>query len=208
MLTGYRLLLYLALPWVFLRLAWRGLKNPDYLQRIPERFALSGPDIPAGGIWIHAVSVGEVNAAIPLVEKLLRRWPDRAVTVTTMTTTGSDRVRAALGDRVCHCYLPYDYPGAVRRFLNRVQPALGVVMETEIWPNLVHVFADASIPLVYANVRLSERSWRGYRRFHGLVRQTLSRISRFAVQSEADAGRLLDLGASKDPRPGHREHEV
>lgn len=198
MLTAYRLLLYLALPWVLLRLAWRGTRNRQYLERIGERFALSGPRPDADGLWIHAVSVGEVNAALPLVDRLARRWPGKPITVTTMTTTGSDRVRSALGDRVSHCYLPYDYPGAVSRFLRRVRPGLGVVMETEIWPNLIHACARAHIPLVYANVRLSERSWKGYRRYRALVQPTLGRISRFAVQSEPDAGRLLDLGAPAD----------
>lgn len=198
MLTGYRLVLYLVLPWVLFRLASRGSRNPGYRKRLAERFGFQGPKPPAGGVWIHAVSVGEVNAAVPLVRRLLVRWPERAVIVTTMTVTGSDRVRTVLGDQVRHCYLPYDYPGAVRRFLRRCRPAIGLVMETEIWPNLIAACRRSDIPLIYANVRMSERSWKGYRKYRPLVADTLSGISRFAVQSEPDAERLKDLGARSD----------
>jgi 3-deoxy-D-manno-octulosonic-acid transferase len=195
MLTGYRIFAYLALPWVLVRLAIRSFRSPAYRSRIAERFGLAGPSPEPGGVWIHAVSVGEVNAAIPLVRRILDRWPELAVTVTTMTPTGSDRVQGVLGAQVSHCYLPYDYPGAVARFLGRVRPSIGLVMETEIWPNLVHHCHRSGTPLVYTNVRLSERSWRGYRRFRSLVSRTLRRISVFAVQSEPDARRLVDLGA-------------
>ena len=195
MLTGYRMFVYLALPWVLLRLALRSLRSPDYRRRIGERFGFRVPSPKPGGIWIHAVSVGEVNAAIPLVRRIRDRWPDREITVTTMTPTGSDRVFAMLGSQVCHCYLPYDFPGAVSRFLGRIQPAMGMVMETEIWPNLIHRCDRSGIPLIYTNVRLSERSWRGYQRFRSLVSQTLRKIDGFAVQSDPDAKRLVDLGA-------------
>ncbi len=198
MLTGYRLILYLVLPWVLLRLAIRGIRYPGYRKRIAERFGFAGPAPPAGSVWIHAVSVGEVNAAVPLIHRMLARWPERTVTVTTMTVTGSERVRMVLGDQVQHCYLPYDYPGSVLRFLRRCRPAIGLVMETEIWPNLIAACRQADIPLIYANVRMSERSWRGYRRYRRLVADTLSGISRFAVQSESDAERLKDLGAQSD----------
>ncbi len=198
MLTGYRLFLYLALPWVLLRLGMRSLRSPAYRRRLGERFGFSGATPDKNGVWIHAVSVGEVNAALPLVQELNTRWPDRAITVTTMTPTGSDRVRSILGSRVHHCYLPYDYPGAVSRFLRRTAPSLGIVMETEIWPNLVDACHRSGIPMIYTNVRLSERSWRGYRRFRSLVARTLERIAAFAVQSAPDANRLVDLGAPAD----------
>ena len=198
LLTGYRLILYLALPWILLRLALRGIRYPGYRKRVAERFGLAGPRPPAGGVWIHAVSVGEVNAAVPLVHRMLARWPEREVLVTTMTVTGSDHVRMALGNRVQHCYLPYDYPGAVTRFLRRCRPALGLVMETEVWPNLIAACHQTGIPLLYVNVRMSERSWKGYHRYRPLVADTLARISRFAVQSESDAARLKTLGAPEN----------
>ena len=154
-----------------------------------------GRMVSRGGIWIHAVSVGEVNAAVPLVHRLMDSFPQKKVILTTMTVTGSDRVRTVLGDHVLHCYLPYDYPGAVSRFLRRFQPALGLVMETEIWPNLIDKCDRFGIPLIYANVRMSEISRKRYSRFQPLIADTLSKITWLAVQSEADSFRLKGLGA-------------
>ena len=198
MLTLYRILLYLALPWLLLRLLLRGLGNRSYCSRIGERFGFSDPETEDGGIWIHAVSVGEVNAAAPLVKAIRGKLPDASITITTMTTTGSERVARLFGDTVSHCYLPYDYPGAVQRFLVRVRPSLGLVMETEIWPNLIHACQANYIRLIYANVRMSDRSYKSYRRFQTLVSQTLAKVEHFAVQSEPDADRLIRLGASED----------
>jgi len=195
MLLLYRVFIYAFLPVLILRFIWRGMRNRSYFSRIGERFGYIADNPPKGGFWIHAVSVGEVNAAIPLVSQLIDNWPDRPIVITTMTTTGSDRVRKALADKVFHCYLPYDYPGAVRRFIKRIEPKLGMVMETEIWPNLINQCHKSHIPLVYTNVRLSQRSFRGYNRFRSLFSQVLPKVSQFAVQSEADAKRLILLGA-------------
>ena len=202
MLTLYRIALYLGLPLVLLRLLVRALRDRRYFERPLERFGFgygkerAGP--PPGGVWIHAVSVGEVNTAAPLVSHLLRAHPHKAVTVTTMTPTGADRVDELFGGRVRHCYLPYDYPGAVRRFIGAHSPCLALVMETEIWPNLIARCRRRGVPLCYVNVRLSRRSHRGYRRFAKLIAPTLQQIDRFAVQTRVDAKRLARLGARAD----------
>lgn len=190
----YSLLLYLLVPPALLRLAWRGLRNRGYWYRWGERFGFV-PRFAGPTIWIHAVSVGEVRAAVPLVEALKRNHPGHRLFVTTMTPTGSVTVREMLGDSVLHCYVPYDLPTAVRRFLDRTRPALALVMETELWPNLFHECHARGIPLVIANARLSERSARGYARFARLTRTTLANVARIGAQSEADAVRLRVRGA-------------
>lgn len=195
MLIIYRLILYISLPVLIVRFLLRGLSNRSYFERITERFGFSKTNPDPGGVWIHAVSVGEVNAAVPLVNRIMKTWPDKSITVTTMTTTGSDRVKKVFGSNVSHCYLPYDFPGAVRRFVKKISPQLGLVMETEIWPNLIFYCHQQGIPLIYTNVRLSERSWRGYNRFRYLFSKILKLVSKFAVQSESDARRLIQLGA-------------
>ena len=194
MRAGYSLLLYLLTPLVLLRLAWRGLRAPAYWQRWSERFAWRPAFAPAPRIWIHAVSVGETQAALPLVQALLERHPDHHVLVTTTTPTGSARVRALFGERVEHVYLPYDLPGAVRRFLDAARPRIALVMETELWPNLFRACARREVPLLLLNARLSERSFRRYRRFAALSRETLTDIAHLAAQGERDARRFLALG--------------
>jgi 3-deoxy-D-manno-octulosonic-acid transferase len=191
----YTALLYLATPAILLRLLWSGRRNRAYWRRWPERFGYVPAPPAAGGIWLHAVSVGEVIAALPLIERLLARHPGRAVIVTTSTPTGSDRVRAALGDRVTHLYLPYDLPGAVHRFVDTLRPGLGVIMETELWPNLVACCAARGIPVVLANARLSAGSAAGYRRVGRLTRGLLRNLAAIAAQAEDDARRLVELGA-------------
>ena len=197
MLTLYRAVLYLALPLVLLRLGLRIRRSHAYRSRFLERFGFQtnaqNPD--PGGIWIHAVSVGEVNAAIPLINHILSAYPNHPLTVTTMTPTGSDRLISLFSNRVYHQYLPYDYPGAVNRFLKHVSPKLALIMETEIWPNVIHACHKKSIPIIYTNVRLSRRSYQGYERFRKLIEPTLQKINDFAVQVDADAQRLIQLGA-------------
>ncbi|VFT35954.1 3-deoxy-D-manno-octulosonic-acid transferase [Pseudomonas aeruginosa] len=193
--TLYTLLFHLGLPLVALRLWWRARQAPAYAKRIGERFSLSLPEVPPGGIWVHAVSVGESIAAAPMVRALLERHPQLPVTVTCMTPTGSERIRALFGEQVRHCYLPYDLPWAAARFLDRVRPRLAVIMETELWPNHIHACAVRGIPVALANARLSERSARGYARFAGLTRPMLAELSWVAVQTEAEAERFRRLGA-------------
>ncbi|NHN79424.1 3-deoxy-D-manno-octulosonic acid transferase [Azotobacter chroococcum] len=194
--TFYTLLLHLALPVILLRLAWRAWRAPAYARRVGERFALGLPALRPGGIWVHAVSVGESIAAAPLIRALQARHPELPLTVTCMTPTGSERIRALFGDRVQHCYLPYDLPWAASRFLDRLQPRLAVIMETELWPNHVHQCARRGIPVVLANGRLSARSARGYGRFARLTGPMLAEMRWLAVQSEAEAERFRALGAN------------
>jgi 3-deoxy-D-manno-octulosonic-acid transferase len=196
--AAYNWLLRLLFPYVLLRLLWRGLRNPDYWRRIAERFGFVPPLPAPRPIWIHAVSVGEVRATIPLVRELTDRYPDHPLLITTMTPTGSAQVTQLFGRKVAHCYAPYDYPAAVRRFLDRTQPVMAIVMETELWPNIFHLCRRRSIPVFVTNVRLSESSMRKYRRFASLARATLQQVNRFAAQSPADARRLLTLGAAPE----------
>ncbi|MBX8500966.1 lipid IV(A) 3-deoxy-D-manno-octulosonic acid transferase [Pseudomonas lijiangensis] len=195
--TLYTLLFHLGLPLVALRLWLRARKAPAYRQRIGERFAVGLPAMQRGGIWVHAVSVGESIAAAPMIRALLAQYPGLPVTVTCMTPTGSERIKAMFASepRIQPCYLPYDLPWAAGRFLDHVQPRLGIIMETELWPNHIHQCARRNIPVVLANARLSERSARGYARFAGLTRPMLAAMSWFAVQTEAEAQRFRDLGA-------------
>lgn len=195
----YSLLFYLATPLLFLRLLWRSLRSPAYLKRWAERFALYGSGRPGkADVVFHAVSVGEVHAAVPLIDLLLATNPALGILVTTMTPTGSARVGAMLGDRVQHVYLPYDYPGAASRFLDRVTPALLVIMETELWPNLINGCARRGIKVVLANARLSEKSLASYRRFAGLARSMLQQLHQVSVQSVMDGERLQALGLPAD----------
>ena len=193
--TLYTLLFHLVMPLILLRLLWRGRKAPAYRQRIGERFAIGLPPMQPGGIWIHAVSVGESIAAAPMVRELMARYPDLPITITCMTPTGSERIRALFGDTVQHCYLPYDLPWAAARFLDRLQPRLAVVMETELWPNHIHQCARRGIPVALANARLSERSARGYARFARLTAPMLAELSLIAVQTATEAERFRQLGA-------------
>ncbi|WP_456022844.1 lipid IV(A) 3-deoxy-D-manno-octulosonic acid transferase [Pseudomonas protegens] len=195
--TLYTALFYLGLPLVAIRLWLRARKAPAYAKRIGERFSYGMPTLQPGGIWVHAVSVGESIAAAPMIRALLQRYPQLPITVTCMTPTGSERIRALFANesRIQHCYLPYDLPCAAARFLDRVQPKLAVIMETELWPNHIHQCAKRGIPVALANGRLSERSARGYGRFSKLTAPMLAEMSLFAVQTEAEAQRFRDLGA-------------
>jgi 3-deoxy-D-manno-octulosonic-acid transferase len=191
----YTLTLYLLTPFVVYRLAVRGFKYHGYFVRWRERFGFFADPGIEGSIWIHAVSLGEVNAAVPLIEALMARYANSPFVITTVTPTGSDRVLQLFGDRVFHVYLPYDLTTAVERFLDRVRPRLAVIMETEIWPNLFMACEERGISIVIANARLSEKSLRGYWPIQPLVRRAI-RCARFvAAQSASDRQRLLELGA-------------
>lgn len=198
--TLYSCLFYLALPLVALRLWLRARKAPAYAKRVGERFSYGLPRMQPGGIWVHAVSVGESIAAAPMIRGLLARYPQLPMTVTCMTPTGSERIQALFADepRVRHCYLPYDLPCAAKRFLDRVQPKLAVIMETELWPNHIHACAQRGIPVALANARLSARSAKGYARFARLTAPMLAEMSLIAVQTETEAERFRSLGARPD----------
>ncbi len=192
----YSALFYLLLPVVVLRMLWRSRRAPAYRKRLAERFGVLDAGIPgeAESIWVHAVSVGETLAAAPLIESLLERYPGHPLVVTTTTPTGSERVQALFGNRVFHVYAPWDLPGAVRRFLRATRPRLLLIMETELWPNMLHYTTGAGCRTLLANARLSERSAKGYARFGALTRELLQDLDTVACQAEADGQRFLSLG--------------
>ena len=198
----YSLVLHLAFPVTLYHLVWRGMRQREYLRRWTERYGWIEDKLDLHDtLWVHAVSVGEVLAARPLVDALLARHPERPLLVTTITPTGSERVRAIWGDRVHHVYLPYDLRAMVRRFLDRARPALAVIVETEIWLNLYVECGRRGIPLVMVNARLSQRSLRGYLPVQGLAKLAMRAVRLVAAQSSADATRLARIGA--DPARIH-----
>jgi len=194
----YTLAMFLATPLLVLRLLARGLRSRPYQWRWPERFGFfKAPDL-RGSLWVHAVSVGEVNAAEPLIKALQRDYPQAPLVITTVTPTGTARVQQLFGNSVFHVYLPYDLPFAVRRFMNRIRPRLALIVETEIWPNLYFACRRRGVPLMIVNARLSERSMRGYRPLRGLLRSALGCVDWIAAQSRTDAARYHLLGV--DPQ--------
>lgn len=194
----YSLLLYIVLPLVLLRLAYRSFRNPGYRQRIGERFGLISPAAAPDGIWVHAVSVGESVAAVKLVKRLQLEAPQTAFTVTCSTPTGSNIIQTQLGSSVYHVYLPYDLPGSVKRFLAKIQPKLGIIMEKELWPNLLHYAHQGGTRLMISNMLLSDHSFKRYQRFSSLTQQMLANIDVFAAQTVEDTRKIIQLGAPED----------
>lgn len=194
----YVFLAYLLLPVYALYWLARGLINRSYWDRVGQRFGFGYPQLDDGSVWVHAVSVGEVQAAAPLVEDLLRRFPQRQLLITTVTPTGAQHAKGLFGDRIEHCYIPFETPFAVNRFFRSVRPAFALVMETEIWPNLYRGCGTRDIPLILVSARISPRSVNNYRKLLPLFRETLSHGILIAAQSEADAERFIALGASKE----------
>ncbi|WP_312348310.1 lipid IV(A) 3-deoxy-D-manno-octulosonic acid transferase [Stenotrophomonas acidaminiphila] len=194
----YSALLYLLLPITVYHLVWRGFRVREYFKRWDERYA----SYPQSGrrpcVWLHAVSVGEVNAAAPVVDALRRQRPDIRWVITTITPTGSQRVRALWGDAVDHVYLPYDVPGSAGRFLDHFRPSLALILETELWPNLLFGCRDRRIPVYILNARLSARSLKGYRLLRPLVGRALRTLTCVAAQSREDARRFVVLGARQE----------
>lgn len=193
----YSLLLYLLLPGVLLRLWWKGRRVSGYRRHWKERLAWGLPSEQAA-VWLHAVSVGEVRAAQPLVQTLLDRHPGRRLLVTVTTPTGRQTLQHLFGERVDCRYLPYDLPGAVSRFVSAANPALGIVMEVELWPNLYAALAARGVPLYLVNARLSQQSLRSYQRLNGLMSQTLGYVRHIAAQTEIDKARFLRLGVKPE----------
>jgi 3-deoxy-D-manno-octulosonic-acid transferase len=196
----YTALIYVSAPIALAFTAARGLRDPAYRDRLAERFGYTRVRPGNAAIWVHAVSVGEVQAAASLVRALRAQHPQRPLLVTTATPTGAQRVRALFGESAQHAYLPYDLPGAVRRFLDAAQPAIAIVMEREVWPNLFTACSGRGIPIVLASARISERSASRHRRLAGLFRNALRNVT-VAAQTQADADRYRAIGA--DPARVH-----
>lgn len=194
----YSIATFLLTPVVLFRLAMRGIKTPAYFRRWKERFGVFPNPNFKKSILIHAVSVGEVNAAIPLIKALMKKYIDYNFVITTVTPTGSDRVQQIFGNTVFHLYLPYDLSGAVKRFLKKVKPELAVVMETEIWPNLFRFCKKRNIPIVVANARLSELSLKGYKWVQSLATMAVNNTKFVAAQTQTDAQRMIRLGCDAD----------
>lgn len=194
----YTILLTLATPFILLRLLWRSIRQKAYRQRIIERFAFYPPLENKQSVWIHAVSVGETHAAFPLIHFLVQQYPQFTILVTTTTPTGSAEILKQFGDHVLHYYTPYDLPRVVNRFLKKMSPRLCIIMETELWPNLLHYTHKKNIPILLANARLSERSFKGYQRIRGLMREMLNCFTTIAAQSAEDGERFLKSGLNKN----------
>ncbi|MET0357733.1 MAG: lipid IV(A) 3-deoxy-D-manno-octulosonic acid transferase [Cellvibrio sp.] len=190
----YTCVFYLLIPFILLRLLWRAVAAPAYAKRWSERFAFFSPLVTNKKvIWFHTVSVGEFIAALPLIRQLQAR-SDLQLVVTTTTPTGSERVRASLGESVFHVYAPYDLPDVLARFMSRIKPSLLLIMETELWPNTLATCAKRNVPSVLVNARMSEKSARGYEKFSFLTRPMLQDLSRALVQNKLDAERFNRIG--------------
>lgn len=198
MRLAYSALLYLLTPFLVLKLLIRGRKAPAYLSRWGERFGFYAKGQPQGVIWFHTVSVGEAEAAFPLITKIANDCPDAPILVTTTTPTGSARVKAFLGHRVHHVYLPYDLPGAMRRFYRQFQPKILVILETEIWPNMLYQAKRRNVPSLMVNARLSVKSAKGYARLGAFMTQTLANLTHVCAQTQTAADRFVELGLKKN----------
>ncbi len=195
MICLYNIVFYLALPFILCRLLWKSRKNAAYKQRWLERLArFTSPAIDKS-IWVHAVSLGEAIAATPLIKALKSKYPNIRIVVTTMTPTGSAHITKAFGDEVTHIYAPYDYSGAVKRFLRHYNPQLLLIMETELWPNMLHHCAKQNIPIIIANARISANSEKGYSKIRCFMRRLFNNVSVIATQSQLDADRFINIGA-------------
>ena len=208
----YTLAAIALLPWAALHLLWRARRQPEYLRHWGERFGFFSaadscePTRPT--IWLHAVSVGETRAAQPLLAALRERFPGHRILLTHMTPTGRATSEALFGDTVERIYLPYDTPWAMRGFLRRYRPRFGLIMETELWPNLIAACREAGVPLWLVNARLSERSARRYATFSALTREALQGLTAIGAQTDADAARLETLGALRVTVTGNVKFDI
>lgn len=193
----YSIFLYLASPYIFLRLLWRSRDNPAYRQRWSERLGFC-PHKLDKCIWVHAASLGETIGATPLIKALKAKYPHLPIVVTNMTITGGVRTKAAFGDSVLQAYIPYDFPDAAARFLDRINPVIAIIIETELWPNLFHACEKRHIPIFVANARLSAKSAAGYRRVAPVTRRMLKSIQMIAAQTKVEADRFISLGLPAD----------
>ncbi|WP_348666549.1 lipid IV(A) 3-deoxy-D-manno-octulosonic acid transferase [Arsenophonus symbiont of Ornithomya chloropus] len=190
----YQILMYLIQPIILCRLLWNAYKYPAYLKRWNERYGFYNSKVIPGGILLHSVSVGETLAAFPLVKILRHYYPELPITITTMTPTGSERVLSEFGNNVYHVYLPYDLIGSVVRFINQINPKLTIIMEKELWPNLIIKLRQRKIPLIIANARMSEKSAINYQKLGCFIEKLLQKITLIAVQNKEDGERFIKLG--------------
>ncbi|HZV97890.1 MAG TPA: lipid IV(A) 3-deoxy-D-manno-octulosonic acid transferase, partial [Methylophilaceae bacterium] len=204
----YTLLFYLLLPITPLRLLWRGLRQPEYLRHWGERFGFYSHKVDRPVIWLHCVSVGETRAAAPLVQELQQRYPQHIVLLTHATPTGRATSEQLFGDQVLRAYLPYDVPDAVSRFLKHFRPAIGLLMETELWFNLIAACKKRGMPLLLVNARLSQKSAHGYAQIARLTEEGLAGLAAIAAQTDVDAERLQSLGAQKVLVMGNLKFDV
>lgn len=204
----YTTLLWLLLPYIFFHLLWRARKQPEYLQHVAERFGFYSINTNKPVIWLHTVSVGETRAAASLVQRLQETYPGYQILLTHTTPTGRDASEQLYGDKVLRVYLPYDYPFAVQRFLRHFKPLVGVLLETEIWFNLIHQCHDTHTPLLLLNARLSEKSAARYARIPNLCREGLTQLSAVYAQSQEDATRLHALGAQNVSVMGNLKYDI
>jgi len=194
----YSSIFYLILPFIFIRLLWKARKNPAYLNNLSERLGIIKKPIIKNGIWIHAVSMGEAIASVPLIKALKQCHPDLTITVTNETPTGAERIQTLVGNLVTQVYVPYDVPYAIKKFLNTVKPKLLVLMETEMWPNMLYYCQQHHIPALLANARLSERSTAGYKRLGRFTQNLVQCLTLVAAQTQIDADHFVELGLSAD----------
>jgi len=204
----YTAFLRLVLPFFLLRLWWRGRREPGYRLSLAERFGIYEVQARPKMVWVHAVSVGEVRAAAPLVRALQELLPDHGVLLTCTTAAGRETLKQVYGESVFAAYLPYDYPRAVQGFLEHFRPRLAVLMETEVWPNLLALCAQNRVPVLLANARMSEKSARRYRRWRWLARPAFESLAAVCAQSEGDAARLRSLGARRVEVTGNLKFDV
>jgi 3-deoxy-D-manno-octulosonic-acid transferase len=204
----YTIVLRLALPLILLRLWWRGRREPGYRENVPERFGMYPGERPARALWVHAVSVGEARAAAPLVRALRELLPDHTVVMTCTTAAGRETLRQVYGDSVRAAFLPYDYPESIHGFLHAFRPRFGVLMETELWPNLLAECARRGVPVALANARMSEKSAQGYRRWRAFTGAGIRSLAVACAQSEDDAARLRALGAPHVVVTGNLKFDV
>ncbi|WMY97175.1 MAG: lipid IV(A) 3-deoxy-D-manno-octulosonic acid transferase [Arsenophonus sp.] len=190
----YQIIIYLIQPIILFRLLWNAYKYPAYLKRWNERYGFYNNKIIKGGILVHSVSVGETLAAFPLIKALKHYYPELPITITTMTPTGSERILSEFGNNVYHIYLPYDLIGSVVRFINQVNPKLTIIMEKELWPNLIIKLRQKKIPLIIANARMSEKSAINYKKLGCFIKILLKKITLIAVQNKEDGERFIQLG--------------
>jgi 3-deoxy-D-manno-octulosonic-acid transferase len=206
--TLYTVVLRLLLPFVLARLWLRGRREPGYREGVSERFGVYRGEKPDKLVWVHAVSVGEARAAAPLVRALAARLPDHRILITCTTAAGRETLKQVYGDSILAAFLPYDFPEAVQAFLAHFSPVLAVLMETEVWPNLLAGCAARGVPVVLANARLSEKSARGYLRLRSLARPAFASLTLVCAQSEADAARLRSVGARRVEVTGNLKFDV